>query len=253
MKIAGISALGLAGAVAGPGTLLAAEKQVKLPAYGNGEQNLAATRWGMAIFTERFESQEAFDTVMAACHKPHNVPNIPDKPKEVKWIWHGGYHETFTGAVPAFNADDVKHRDYLMLCNHCDNPPCVRVCPTGATFKRADGIVVMDYHRCIGCRFCMAGCPYGARSFNYYNPRDYIAETNPKFPSRTRGVVEKCTFCSERLAEGKLPYCVEASDGAIVFGDIGDTKSEISKVLRENYSVIRKPSIGTGPSVYYIL
>lgn len=251
MKVAGISALGLAGAMSAPAVAGAAAKSG--PAYGDVPSQLKAKRWGMAIFTERFKTLADFEKVMAACHKPHNIPEIPNKKQEIKWIWHDNYHATFTEAVPAFSAEDVEQRDYLMLCNHCDNPPCVRVCPTGATFKRADGIVVMDYHRCIGCRFCMSGCPYGARSFNYYNPRDYIEETNLKFPTRMRGVVEKCTFCSERLAEGKLPYCVEASDGAIVFGDIGDPRSEVSRVLREHYSVIRKPSIGTGPSVYYIL
>lgn len=246
MKVAGISALGLSGLVGG--ALSAAA-----PAEAAAPGRLKAKRWGMAIFTERFSSLADFQRVMDACHKPHNVPDIPAKDQEIKWIWHDGYHETFTEAVPAFSAESVENRDYLLLCNHCDNPPCVRVCPTGATFKRADGIVVMDYHRCIGCRFCMAGCPYGARSFNYYNPREYIAETNLRFPTRMRGVVEKCTFCSERLSEGKLPYCVEASDGAIVFGDIGDPRSEVSRVLREHFSVIRKPSLGTGPSVYYIL
>lgn len=254
MRVAGISALGLAGVLGGsmaaPGLLGAAENG---PAYTDLPSQLKAGRWGMAIFTGRFQSMADFDRVMSACNRPHNVPDIPDKTKEVKWIWHNGYHEAFTEAVPAYNNEDLEKRQYLLLCNHCDNPPCVRVCPTGATFKRADGIVVMDYHRCIGCRFCMSGCPYGARSFNYFNPREYIAETNLKFPTRMRGVVEKCTFCSERLAEGKLPYCVEASDGAIVFGDLTDPESDVSKAIRENYSVIRKPSLGTGPSVYYIL
>ncbi len=95
-----------------------------------------------------------------------------------------------------------------VFCNHCENPPCVRVCPTKATFQRADGIVMMDYHRCIGCRLCMAACPYGARSMNYRDPRPFIAKINPDFPTRTKGVVEKCNFCEERLAKGMLPACV---------------------------------------------
>jgi molybdopterin-containing oxidoreductase family iron-sulfur binding subunit len=140
-----------------------------------------------------------------------------------------------------------------MLCNHCENPACVRVCPTQATFRNSEGIVVMDYHRCIGCRFCMAGCPFGARSFNFEDPRPYIAETNPRFPTRMRGVVEKCTFCSERLAAGELPLCVEASDGAITFGDLTDPESDVRKVLAENFTIRRKPTLGTEPSVYYIM
>ncbi len=249
MRIAGISALGLAGAMAAPGLAQAASHGT----YSAPEKGLTAKRWGMAIFTEKFETLADFQRVINACHKPHNIPDIPKKSQEIKWLWRDGYHETFTENVNAFNNAALEERKYLMLCNHCENPACVRVCPTGATFKRADGIVVMDYHRCIGCRFCMAGCPFGARSFNFNNPREYIAETNPKFPTRMRGVVEKCTFCSERLAEGKLPYCVEASDGAMVFGDLTDPESDVSKAIKENYSVVRKPSLGTGPSVYYIL
>ncbi len=140
-----------------------------------------------------------------------------------------------------------------MLCNHCESPACVRVCPTKATFRRKDGIVVMDYHRCIGCRYCMAGCPFGARSFNFMDPRNHIAKVNPTFPTRMRGVVEKCTFCSELLAVGKMPLCVEASNGAIAFGDLTDPESSVRKLLAENFTLRRKPTLGTEPSVYYIL
>lgn len=252
MKIAGISAAALAGAFTAPGAASAAVLEEERDNYSEPTKGLQAKRWGMAIFTDRFKSHADFQKVIDACHKQHNVPNIPDK-QNVKWIWSANYHETFTEGVNAYNAKAQEERDYLLLCNHCENPACVRVCPTGATFKRKDGIVVMDYHRCIGCRFCMAGCPYGARSFNFKNPRPYLEEVNPKFPTRMRGVVEKCTFCASRLAEGLLPYCVEASNGAIVFGDLTNPRSDVSKALKENYSVVRKPSLGTGPSVYYII
>jgi molybdopterin-containing oxidoreductase family iron-sulfur binding subunit len=112
---------------------------------------------------------------------------------------------------------------------------------------------MMDFHRCIGCRFCMAACPYGARSFNFRDPRPFIKETNLKFPTRMKGVVEKCSFCAERLAEGKLPACVEASNGILIFGDLDDPQSEVRQILRENYTIRRKQNLGTGPSVYYIV
>jgi len=113
---------------------------------------------------------------------------------------------------------------------------------------------MMDYHRCIGCRYCMAGCPYGARSFNFKDPRPYIEEINPNYPTRTKGVVEKCNFCSERLAKGLLPACVEAStNGGLVFGDLDDPNSEVRKVLDTQFTVQRKPSLGTKPKVFYIL
>ncbi|MDY6863200.1 MAG: 4Fe-4S dicluster domain-containing protein, partial [Thermodesulfobacteriota bacterium] len=151
--------------------------------------------------------------------------------------------------------ENLKHKKVLVFCNNCDNPPCVRVCPTKATFKRKDGIVMMDMHRCIGCRFCMAGCPYGSRSFNWKDPRPYIdrEKENREYPTREKGVVEKCDFCAERIDKKLLPKCVEVSGGALVFGDIGDPNSEVSKILNSQYTIRRKPALGTGPSVYYII
>jgi len=151
--------------------------------------------------------------------------------------------------------EGLEARQFATLCNHCTNAPCVRVCPTQATYKRPDGIVAMDYHRCIGCRYCMAGCPFGARSFNFMEPRKHLdlSKLNKEFPTRMRGVVEKCNFCVERLALGKQPACVEVSNGAVVFGDLSDPNSEVRKLLREHYTIRRKPSLGTEPSVYYII
>jgi molybdopterin-containing oxidoreductase family iron-sulfur binding subunit len=153
-------------------------------------------------------------------------------------------------------SEEVEHRPYLVLCNHCQNPPCVRACPTKATFKRdSDGVVMMDMHRCIGCRFCMAACPYGSRSFNFKDPRLGLneKEINLAFPRRMKGVVEKCNFCVERLALGQKPACVEASGGALLFGDLTDPDSEVRHALRENFTIRRKPSLGTEPCVYYIV
>ena len=99
----------------------------------------------------------------------------------------------------------------------------------------------------------MAACPYGSRSFNFKDPRPYIEETHPEFPTRMKGVVEKCNFCAERLAVGKIPACAETSNGAIVFGDLEDPESDIRKLLKENYAIRRKSGLGTGPSVYYIV
>lgn len=256
LKVASLSLLGLAGSAAVPGIVRAAEAEAAkaaVPAgFGKNKAALKAKHWGMVIDTRAFDSREKFDKVISACHSAHNVPAINTK-KEVKWIWTDGYRQTFTDQMDNYPSKEIFERKYLMLCNHCENPACVRVCPTQATFRNSEGIVVMDYHRCIGCRFCMAGCPFGARSFNFEDPRPYIAETNPRFPTRMRGVVEKCTFCSERLAAGELPLCVEASDGAITFGDLTDPESDVRKVLAENFTIRRKPTLGTEPSVYYIM
>ena len=123
---------------------------------------------------------------------------------------------------------------------------------------------MQDMHRCIGCRFCMAACPFGARSFNYRSSRGkdangqpLIKEENTAYPTRMIGVVEKCTFCTERLAVGKLPKCVEVSDefskGALVFGDLADANSEVRKIINTKYTIRRKPELGTEPSVFYVI
>ena len=142
----------------------------------------------------------------------------------------------------------------MLLCNHCDDPPCTKYCPTRATWRREDGIVMMDFHRCIGCRYCMAGCPYGSRSFNWKDPRPFIKKINIEFPTRTKGVVEKCNFCEERLSQGLLPACVEAcKEKALVFGDLRQPDSEIRKALQNKTVYQRQPELGTKPKVYYIL
>ncbi|TVM16827.1 4Fe-4S ferredoxin [Oceanidesulfovibrio indonesiensis] len=260
LKIAGMSALGLGcsalpAAAADPGH--APRKAAQGPAPGTLPDNaLTATHWAMVIFTRRIKGPEHFDHIINACHQYHNVPEIPGHKDEIKWIWTDSFNHTFPEKETHFLAQDLEMMDFLLLCNHCENPPCVRVCPTKATFQRDhDGIVIMDMHRCIGCRFCMAACPYGARSFNFANPRPYIdgAKLNPDYPTRMRGVVEKCNFCAERLAKGQMPACVEASEGAMLFGDLDDPNSEVRKALRENFSIRRKTTLGTQPSVYYII
>jgi len=219
-----------------------------------GDKALKAKQWAMVIDTRKFESAEDMEPLIEACSKIHNIPHFENKRHEIKWIWEEHYHNAFPGKAARFLSAEVESRPFLVLCNHCENPPCVRACPTQATFKRAsDGIVLMDFHRCIGCRFCMAACPFGSRSFNWRDPRPFIKETDPGFPTRTKGVVEKCNFCSERLAEGKLPACVEVSEGKLAFGDLYDPDSEVRELIRNNYTIRRKEELGTEPCVYYIV
>ena len=219
-----------------------------------GDNVLKARQWAMVINTHKFESEADLEPLIEACHKIHNVPELQNKNHEIKWIWGTHFHNAFPGKAAQFLAEEVEHRPFLVLCNHCENPPCVRACPTKATWKReSDGIVFMDFHRCIGCRFCMAACPFGARSFNYRDPRPFIQETNKQFPTRMKGVVEKCNFCAERLAVGQIPACVEVSNGALVFGDLYDPKSEVRELIRTHFTIRRKQILGTEPSVYYIV
>jgi Fe-S-cluster-containing dehydrogenase component len=139
---------------------------------------------------------------------------------------------------------NVKKQFLPRLCNHCDDPPCVRACPVEATYKVDDGgFVLQRYERCIGCRACVASCPYNAR-FMLPAHRTYTAITN---------VVDKCTFCFHRVTQGLTPACVQTCIGrARVFGDINDPASEVSYLVATNATQVLRPEQGTKPQVYYI-
>lgn len=207
------------------------------------------TRWGM--FVDMAKCADECTDCITACHSKHNVPDFGNPKDEIKWIWKQKFENVFPSKNHQFLAQQVS-KPVLTFCNHCEEPPCVKVCPTQATFKRKDGIVEMDFHRCIGCRFCMAGCPYGSRSFNWRDPRPHIPELSPDYPTREIGVVEKCNFCSERLRKGKQPACViTCKNKALVFGNLYDETSEIRKILKKRVTFQRKPELGTRPSVFY--
>ncbi len=213
------------------------------------------TSWAMVIDLNKCHNKPDCNLCMDTCHKIHNVPKFDNPKDEVKWIW----KEEFEHAFPSYNhhpvKEDILHNPVTVLCNHCENPPCVKVCPTKATWKRKkDGIVMMDMHRCIGCRYCVAACPYGSRSFNWRDPRPGIKEIDKGYPTRTKGVVEKCNFCAERLARGQIPACVEVCpEKAMMFGNMADAESPIRQILKDNFTIRRKPNLGTNPQIYYIV
>ena len=158
----------------------------------------------------------------------------------------------YDGEVPK------KDKVYLpMQCNQCENPPCVKACPTKATWKEKDGIVVIDYDWCIGCRYCMAACPYEARRFNFTKPTIPAEDVNPhqgylSNRIRPKGVVEKCHFCLHRTRKGLFPACHEACPtGARKFGDLNDPNSEVSAVLREKRVFVLKEELNTVPRLFY--
>ena len=142
-------------------------------------------------------------------------------------------------------------------CQHCDKPPCTSVCPVEATWKEPDGMVVVDYAWCIGCRYCEAACPYHARRFNWKKPEIPADEINPEqayLSNRVRpqGVMEKCTFCLHRTREGRLPACLEACPtGARVFGNLLDPDSSIRWVLENKRVFVLKEELGTQPRFFY--
>lgn len=159
-----------------------------------------------------------------------------------------------------YNPEKVPEEGYFYMpvqCQQCKNPPCVRACPTQATWKEPDGIVVIDYNWCIGCRYCMAACPYGARYFNWTDPGRKSGEINPQTHylgnrPRYKGVVEKCTFCIQRTRNGRYPACVEACPvGARKFGNLLDPNSEIRYAIEHKRVFRLKEDLNTYPKFYY--
>lgn len=186
-----------------------------------------------------------------ACKLENNVPMEP----EYFRTWVERYvidakGETFIdspeGGINGFDSPqaNIKYKNLQIseaffvpkLCNQCDNTPCIQVCPVGATYKTADGVVLVDRERCIGCRYCIQACPYGAR---FLDPRLKVAD--------------KCTWCYHRITKGLQPACVQACPvGARVFGDLRDPESSVRKILKEKRVNVLKPHLGTSPKVFYI-
>jgi molybdopterin-containing oxidoreductase family iron-sulfur binding subunit len=161
---------------------------------------------------------------------------------------------------PYYDHEQVPAEGKLYLpvsCQHCDDSPCAQVCPTGATWMEPDGIVVIDYDWCIGCRYCMAACPYGARHFNWGEPGLPADQVNPNMHllgnrPRPKGVVEKCSFCIQRVRDGRYPACLEACPvGARKFGNLLDPKSEIRQLLATKRTFVLKAELETHPKFFY--
>jgi molybdopterin-containing oxidoreductase family iron-sulfur binding subunit len=166
----------------------------------------------------------------------------------------------FSHSTPYYNPAEVPEEGHFYVpvgCQHCENPPCTKVCPTGATWTEKDGIVVIDYDWCIGCRYCMAACPYGARHFNWEEPTIPSGELNPNTHylgnrPRMKGVVEKCTFCIQRARAGRYPACVEVCPvGARKFGNLLDKDSEIRYIIEHKRVLVLKEELNTVPRFFY--
>lgn len=204
-------------------------------------------RYAMAIDLKRCVGCH---TCSVACKMANNLPN------DVWWnriLTVGG--EAMDTAAGAFPNNKM---EYLPLnCQHCENPACVKACPVSATYKRKeDGIVIQDYDKCIGCRYCMVACPYsGVRQFNWKKPEYHIdfAVGDDEAPPHQYNTVEKCTFCTHRLAQGDIPACMELCIGrARYFGDLDDPNSDVSKAIRGRSYFHLLEEKGTKPSIFYL-
>ena len=195
-----------------------------------------------------------------ACVKENNQSRHP----QIQWIRVLEMEKErgidFEAANPYYDPATVPDPDHFYVpvaCQQCRTPQCTKVCPVGATWQEPDGIVVIDYDWCIGCRCCMAACPYGARHFNWAEPEVPPAELNPNMHvlgnrPRLRGVVEKCTFCIQRVRSGRYPACVEICPvGARKFGNLLDPESEITRILHEKRVFVLKAELKTEPKFYY--
>jgi len=204
---------------------------------------------------------------MAACHQENNLPAAGPEESSRDRAFH------WLRLLPEVSGSgaEVKVRYVPQPCVQCDDPPCVRVCPVHATYLSEEGIVAQIYSRCIGCRYCMAACPYNAKVFNWYEPEwpgDLKRSTNPDVSLRPKGVVEKCTFCHHRVVKAReetraagremrdgdvTPACAESCPaGAIVFGDLDDPTSRVSEMTRNPRAFRLHADLGTKPKVYYL-
>ncbi len=222
------------------------------------------TRWGMVIDLDRCTG---CGSCIAACHQENNLTAVgaPESTRDRGFHWLRLLREV------SGSEREAKVRYLPQPCFHCDDPPCVRVCPVHATYLSEEGIVAQIYARCIGCRYCMAACPYNAKVFNWFEPEwpgEMRNKTNPDVSLRPKGVVEKCTFCHHRIVKAReeaamqgrevedgdvTPACAESCPAkAIAFGDLDDAESQVSQMSRSPRTFQLHDDLGTKPKVYYL-
>ena len=223
----------LAGVVLAPGLLLFGSVR----GSESRQESVAQIRWGLLIDTNQCVT--GCNDCVLACDRENRLS--------------GGTTETSSQWIRIMSLKDPhsgQTHTLPMMCQHCEQPPCVDVCPTGASFKRADGIVLVDRHICIGCRYCMMACPYKARSFVHHD----LTHQNPNVP-RGKGCVEGCNMCVQRIDKGQLPACVDAcaaaGRNAIIFGDLNDPNSAIAKRIAACVTRQVRADLGLNPGVQY--
>jgi len=228
------TAAGALGVLLAPGIHLIEVARAATPSTGAD----ARKRWGLLIDTTKCAT--GCTDCVDACQHENGWPAVPT-PTSAQWIRKIEIKEIRTG----------RSASVPVMCQHCAEPPCVDVCPTGASFKRADGIVLVDRHTCIGCRYCMMACPYKARSFVH----EPVSDQRPDVP-RGKGCVESCTLCVHRIDRGEsmtacAEACAKAGHHAIVFGDLNDAGSEIARRVREIRTTVLRADLGLDPGVRY--
>lgn len=207
-------------------------------AHALGEAASSRQRWGLLIDVN--QCTEGCTACVQACFVENGINSHGRPATDAHWIRKVTITDKQTGYKQSFP----------MMCQHCESPPCVDVCPTNASIRRADGIVLVDKHACIGCRYCMMACPYHARSFIH----EEVHDQKPYAP-RGKGTVESCTLCVHRVDTDRIPACAEAckkqGHEAILFGDLKDPRSEISKRLEAKASTQIRADLNLNTGVRY--
>ncbi|MBI5626681.1 MAG: 4Fe-4S dicluster domain-containing protein [Nitrosomonadales bacterium] len=228
------ASLGAAVVAIAPGMLLfdVAHGKTEDASRPGGASN--KVRWGMLIDTT--QCKPGCNDCVTACNRENGLSG-GTKPTDSQWI----------RKIELKDVSSGRELSLPMMCQHCEHPPCVDVCPTTASFKRADGIVLVDKHRCIGCRYCLMACPYKARSFVH----EPLHDQNPDVP-RGKGTAEACTLCVHRIDKGLQPACAEACrNKAILFGDLNDANSEIASKVRSVASIQVRADLRLNPGIRY--
>lgn len=227
----------LAGLSIAPGVMLYDFAHGGVSARSPEEAVTGKIRWGMLIDTNQCDS--GCTDCVTACNTENGLSGLTAE-TDSQWIRKIELKNQLTG----------KAHSLPMMCQHCAEPPCVDVCPTGSSFKRADGIVLVDRHTCIGCRYCVMACPYKARSFVHEN----ITDQNPEVP-RGKGTVESCTLCVHRVDKGQNTACADACSSAghnaILFGDLNNPDSEIAKRVSKFATTQVRADLGLNTGVRY--
>jgi molybdopterin-containing oxidoreductase family iron-sulfur binding subunit len=232
----GLAATAVGGVLLAPGIHLMEIAQAATPGAAAAGAN-PKVRWGLLIDTTKCAT--GCTDCVGACNSENGLDPEPS-PTSAQWI----------RKVEIRQLDSGRTQSLPVMCQHCAEPPCVDVCPTGASFKRADGIVLVDRHTCIGCRYCVMACPYKARSFVH----EPLTNQKPDVP-RGKGCVEGCTLCVHRIDKGGTPACVEAcakaGHHAMLFGDLNDPASAIAIRVREVSTTQLRADLKLGTGVRY--
>jgi molybdopterin-containing oxidoreductase family iron-sulfur binding subunit len=232
LKISGALAVGALLATAPNLLLLAAEDKKTV----SGE----VRRWGMVVDLDKCNGCKVCETT---CRIENNVPYFNQPRYDAYWLRIAEIEPETPGL------EKVGKRPVPLMCQHCEDAPCIHVCVTKASFRRDDGIVLVDEHRCIGCRYCVIACPYRARSIIF---RENDTWTNKEVPKIMIVVSTKCNFCVHRVDQGKQPACVEGCPkNALIFGDMMDPKSEIGRLIAESHPQVLRPEKMVKPGVFY--